>query len=125
MVPTRSIQQSGVPYQMRRGDGGSSSGRSPLAGQPQVGRISGRHTVRRWGQHRSTLVRPSPWEFRYAVGPVDRSAADLADRHLGIGITEITADEVVGHHLRVAVAPTPACDEMENRRKITRQPPIP
>jgi hypothetical protein len=56
---------------------------------------------------------------------VDRSAADLADRHLGIGITEITADEVVGHHLRVAVAPTPACDEMENRRKITRQPPIP
>ena len=40
-------------------------------------------------------------------GPVDGPAADLADRHLGILITEVTANEFVGHDLRVAVSATP------------------
>jgi hypothetical protein len=64
-------------------------------------------------------------EIRYAIGPVDRSAAGLADHHLGIGIAEIAADEVVGHDLRVAVAPTPAGNELEDRSKVTPQPLIP
>jgi hypothetical protein len=39
------------------------------------------------------------------VGPVDRAAADLADRNFGIVIAKLAADEVIGHDMGVAVAP--------------------
>jgi hypothetical protein len=49
-----------------------------------------------------------PLAIRHAVGPEDRAAADLAHRHLGMGMAEVSADEGIGHYLGIAVAATPA-----------------
>jgi hypothetical protein len=67
----------------------------------------------------SRLLRLSALQRGGAVGPVDRPAADLADRHLGILITEFTADKLVGHDVGVAVAPTPAGEELVDRGQVT------
>src|SRR4029450_8203749 len=71
---------------------------------------------------RPRLHWPSAGQGGGAVGPVDCPAADLADGHLGILITEFTANEFVGHDLRVAVATTPAGEELVERGKVTWQP---
>jgi hypothetical protein len=45
--------------------------------------------------------------FRWAG---HRSAADLADRRLGIPVAELARNEAVGHDVSVVVAPMPASD---------------
>jgi hypothetical protein len=68
---------------------------------------------------RAELLLLATHECGLPVGPLDGSAADLADGEFRVVIAERTSSQVVGDQEGVAVAATPTRDQPVHRVEVT------